>query len=89
MRLIYHVLGALMLWIFVDALAGWFVHDPNAFPLSITRVVTDPMYKPIRGVIGGFYQGPIDFSPLIVLLALSAIRRALHRAAFDLPKPPN
>ncbi len=66
-----------MLWILVDAVAGWFIHDPNAMPRAITGLLTTPLYAPIRAVIGGFYKGPIDFSPLLVLIAISAVRKPL------------
>lgn len=77
-RLLYYALGALMYWILADAIAGWVVHDPAQMPLKVTRLLTEPMYAPIRSLTRAVYQGPIDFSPLVWLLAISAVRRPLH-----------
>ena len=79
LRLIYYTLGVLMFWILVDAVAGWFVHDPNAVPRNITGLLTEPMYRPIRALVRQLYQGPIDISPLVWLLAITAVRRPLFR----------
>jgi uncharacterized protein YggT (Ycf19 family) len=82
-RLLYYLLSVLMVWILIDALAGWFMPDPSTLPRSITMIVTEPLYKPLRALVGTVYTGQIDFSPLIVLLAISAMRRPLwHKMQF-------
>lgn len=60
--------------IIVDALASWF-RGPDQFPRNITGQITEPLYAPIRSILGG--PGGMDFSPLIMLLILRAGRAML------------
>ena len=57
------------------ALLSWF--DPG-FRNLISRFLfdaTEPILRPIRSVMP--FGGPIDFSPLIALLILTVLRRAI------------
>jgi YggT family protein len=44
--------------------------------------LTEPLYRPIRRILPDF--GGIDFSPLVVLLIIYALRTLLAGAAMDL-----
>lgn len=64
--LLYLVLEILRWVIIVDAVSSWF-RGPTEFPRNITGQITEPLYAPIRSVLGG---GGMDFSPLIMLVLL-------------------
>jgi YggT family protein len=63
--------------LFVSVLLSW-TGLPNDHPLmKISRALTEPLLAPIRRVlptVGGF-----DLSPMVLIFALSLLRRALHR----------
>lgn len=44
--------------------------------------ITEPLYRPIRKILPDF--GGIDFSPLVVLLIIYALRTLLAGAAMDM-----
>ncbi|MDB5672827.1 MAG: YggT family protein [Alphaproteobacteria bacterium] len=44
--------------------------------------MTEPLYRPIRRILPDF--GGLDFSPLVVLLIISALRMLLAGAASDI-----
>ena len=74
----------LIFWmIIIQAILSWLVafnvinmSQPQArsFVLALDRLV-DPLYRPIRKILPNF--GGIDFSPLIVLLAINLLTRVL------------
>jgi YggT family protein len=83
---IYFVLGALIILIIIQAILSWLVafNVINSrsgimrdFLLALDRM-TQPIYRPIRRVLPDF--GGIDFSPLVVLLLLQALRMLVARA---------
>ena len=45
--------------------------------------MTQPIYRPIRKILPDF--GGIDFSPLVVLLLLSALREVVRQALSGMP----
>ena len=88
---IYFVLGALIILIIIQAILSWLVafNVINSrsgimrdFLLAIDRM-TQPIYRPIRRVLPDF--GGIDFSPLVVLLLLQALRMLVARALDGMP----
>ena len=54
----------------------------RAFVASLDRI-TDPLYRPIRKVMPDF--GGIDFSPLVLLLAIAIVSRLLGGVAAEIP----
>ncbi len=78
LRFIYNVLNIAIWVIFIDAIMSWIWRDPAQMPRAITSAVLTPVYTPIRELISGFYAGPIDLSPIVVLLVLFGIRAAIR-----------
>jgi YggT family protein len=52
------------------------------FLFAVDRM-TQPIYRPIRKILPDF--GGIDFSPLVVLLLLQALRMVVARALDGMP----
>ena len=61
--------------IIIDAVLSW-VQPPSAFPRSLTTTLTAPLYAPVRAVIQP--TGGIDFAPLIILVLLQFLQRAVQ-----------
>ena len=80
---IVFLLGVLGLVIFVQVVLSWLIvfnviNTHNDFVRNFLRAldyITEPLYRPIRKVLPDF--GGIDFSPLVVLLAIQALRIVL------------
>ena len=88
---IYFVLGALIILIIIQAILSWLVvfNVINSrsgimrdFVVALDRM-TQPIYRPIRKILPDF--GGIDFSPLVVLLLLQALRMLVARALDGMP----
>lgn len=71
--LLYLVLEVLQWVIIVDAVSSWF-RGPAEFPRNITGQVTEPLYAPIRSILGG---SGMDFSPLIMLILIRVAKSML------------
>ena len=71
------VLHALAILVFVDAISTWFVQDSNAFPRNLTSPITEPLYAPIRAILRPESMGGIDISPMVLILGLNALARAI------------
>lgn len=56
--------------IVVRALMSWFPNSRGSKLHTFTYKVTEPIIGPIRELMFRFFQGPIDFSPVIALLLL-------------------
>ena len=99
MILILDILQILLnvIWwiIIVQAIMSWLIafnviNTYNEFVGSVWRalkVMTDPLYRPIRRVLPDF--GGLDLSPMVVLVILLVIQQAvmpaLYRAAMGGP----
>lgn len=77
MALVSHLLNAAKLLIISDAILSW-VMKRDQFPLSLTTAVLDPIYEPMRSVLGR--AGPIDLAPLLALGLIYALDVALRRS---------
>lgn len=84
MVVVFHLLNAAKLLIIVDAVLSWILGDEQ-FPRSLTKPLLDPVYRPIRSVLGG-ESGPVDLSPLVVLGAIFAIEYLLKRSGNEAPR---
>ncbi len=70
--------------IIIRAVLSWFRPDPDNKFIRLLHKLTDPVLEPIRSFIMeklGLYMGGIDFSPLIVILALGALSRLIQWGA--------
>lgn len=62
------------LWVVViSAVMSWFSPDPYNPLVRIIRSITEPAYRPIRRFLGA-RLGMIDFSPIIVIIAIIFIK---------------
>jgi len=68
------VINAIQMIVIVDVLFSWFV-KPEQFPRNITGQLTNPLYGPIRKLMGSTAAGGLDWAPLILLVSLNLIAR--------------
>lgn len=64
--------------IIISALISWVNPDPYNPIVKFLYSVTEPVLRPIRRLIG-YRLGPIDISPIIVILAIIFIQSFLVR----------
>jgi len=81
---ILDILLSIYFWIvIIAALISWVNPDPYNPIVRFLYSVTEPVFRPIRRLIG-FRLGPIDISPLIVILAIMFIQRFLIHSLIEL-----
>jgi YggT family protein len=77
---IAHILDialTIYMWIvIISAILSWVNPDPYNPIVRFLRVVTEPVYRPIRKLIG-YRLGPIDISPMVVILAIIFVQKFL------------
>jgi len=82
--LICGLLSIYVLVIFARIILDW-IQVPSDHPVGAIRnalaVVVDPLLRPLRGVIPPVRIGPgaLDFSPLILIVAVTILRSILCR----------
>ncbi len=89
-QIIDMLLWLLTIIIIVQAILSWLVafnviNTHNDFVRQVLYALdrlTDPLYRPIRRILPDF--GGIDFSPMVVLLILFALRTLLGGVAADI-----
>jgi YggT family protein len=90
-QVVLFALSLLIILIIVQAIFSWLVafnvintrsDGVRRFLMALERM-TDPLYRPIRRILPDF--GGIDFSPLVVLLLIQALRILLQGVLRDLP----
>lgn len=64
--------------VIIAALISWVSPDPHNPIVRLLYSVTEPVFRPIRRLIG-YRLGPIDISPIIVILAIIFIQLFLVR----------
>lgn len=64
--------------VIIAALISWVNPDPYNLIVRFLYSVTEPVFRPIRRLIG-HRLGPIDISPIIVILAIIFIQSFLVR----------
>jgi YggT family protein len=67
----------LSLLIIVRAVISWVSPDPRNAIVAFVYRVTEPLLAPVRNLLPA--AGGIDFSPLVVLIAIQVIERLLVR----------
>ena len=72
------LLGMYKWIIIISALISWVNPDPYNPVVRFLYLVTDPVLRPIRRLIG-YRLGPIDISPLIVIIAIIFVQSFLIR----------
>ncbi len=75
--LIAQALRLLSFIILADVIFSWVAPNPNAMPRSLTRRICEPLYAPLHQVLDPRKTGNIDLAPLVWILLLNAVSRAL------------
>ena len=73
-----YLLGFYKWIVIIAALLSWVNPDPYNPIVRFLYSVTEPVFRPIRRLIG-YRLGPIDISPIIVILAIIFIQSFLVR----------
>lgn len=84
MAVVFHLLNAAKALIIADALFSW-VMDDRQFPRSVTRAVLEPVYAPMRSLLGARI-GSVDLSPLLALGILYLLEIVLKRSGHRPPR---
>ncbi|MBF0565513.1 MAG: YggT family protein [Nitrospirae bacterium] len=76
------LLGAYMWIVIISALISWVRPDPYNPIVRFLYAATEPVLRPIRRKIG--FLGPIDFSPMILILAIIFLRTFVVRSLMEM-----
>lgn len=80
---ILDVILTIYMWIIIiRALLSWVSPDPYNPIVRFLNSVTDPVLWPIRKAIG-YRLGPIDISPMIVILAILFLKYFIVQSLID------
>jgi YggT family protein len=88
---ILDLLLSLATWIIIGSvIVSWLIafnvlntHQPFARNLVLAlEKMTEPLYRPVRKILPDF--GGLDFSPIVVLLAISILRRLLGGVVLEM-----
>jgi YggT family protein len=71
------VLGLYSWVIIAAALITWVSPDPRNPVVMFLRQVTEPVLAPVRRLLPPWKTGGLDFSPLIVILAIQFVERVI------------
>lgn len=71
----------ILIWlIIVDAIISWIPSiDPRSSFVQTIRKITEPIYRPIRGILPPQRTGYVDLSPLIAVIVLQFVSIVLIR----------
>lgn len=90
LQVIYFALSVLIILIIIQAVLSWLlifnvVPRYGGFANFIEAInrMTEPLYRPIRKILPDF--GGIDFSPLVVLLLIQALRILISNTLDRMP----
>jgi YggT family protein len=65
-------------WVIIAAaLITWVTPDPRKPIVMFLRQVTEPVLAPVRRLLPPWKTGGLDFSPLIVILAIQFVERVI------------
>ncbi|HEX9479354.1 MAG TPA: YggT family protein [Methylomirabilota bacterium] len=65
-------------WVIIAAaLITWVSPDPRNPVVMFLRQVTEPVLGPVRRLLPPWKTGGLDFSPLIVILAIQFVERVI------------
>ena len=71
------LLGLYSWMIIAAALITWVSPDPRNPIVMFLRQVTEPVLGPVRRLLPPWKTGGLDFSPLIVILAIQFVERVI------------
>lgn len=81
---ILNILLSVYMWIvIISALITWVNPDPYNPIVRFLRAVTDPVYRPIRRIIG-YRLGIIDISPMVVIIAILFVKYFVIQSLIEL-----
>jgi YggT family protein len=75
------IIQVILSWLFVFNVLNVSSQGVRAFAGALEKI-TAPIYRPIRKILPDF--GGIDFSPVVVLLAIMVLQRLLAGVAADI-----
>ena len=65
-------------WVIIAAaLISWVSPDPRNPIVMFLRQVTEPVLAPVRRLLPQWKTGGLDFSPLLVILAIQFVERVI------------
>jgi YggT family protein len=65
-------------WVIIAAaLITWVSPDPRNPIVTFLRQVTEPVLAPVRRLLPPWKTGGLDFSPLIVIIAIQFVERVV------------
>ena len=76
MLLVFLIDGYSMV-VFLSVILSWIQLSPDNPVVRVTRALTEPVLEPIRKIMPDL--GPIDLSPMVLLVGLQVLSRALVR----------
>jgi len=81
---ILDLLLEIYMWaIIISAIISWVNPDPYNPIVRFLYRVTEPVLRPIRRIVGN-RLGPLDISPMIVILAIIFIQKFLITSLIDI-----
>ncbi len=70
------ILNMAQVVVIASVIISWVGADPYNPIVQLIRNLTEPLYRPFRKLTQSF-SGPIDLSPLIVLLIITTIQKGI------------
>jgi YggT family protein len=77
------LLGLYKWVVIIAALISWVNPDPYNPIVRFLHAVTEPVFRPIRRLIG-YRLGPVDISPIIVILVIIFLQSFLVRTVIKI-----
>jgi len=84
-QVLYYLLEAYMWIVVARAVISWVNPDPHNPIVRFLHSVTDPLFYRIRRILP-LYAGGIDFSPIVVFIAIIFLQRFLVQSLYDLAR---
>jgi YggT family protein len=78
-----YLLGLYKWIVIIAALISWVNPDPHNPFVRFLHAVTEPVFRPIRRLIG-YRLGPIDISPIVVILVIIFLQSFLVRTVIKI-----
>jgi len=82
-QVVDYLLWAYMWIVVARAVISWVNPDPYNPIVRFLHSVTDPLFYRIRRILP-LYAGGIDFSPIVVFIAIIFLQRFLVQSLYDL-----